>query len=35
MWIFLAVLSFIAGQAYLFYLLTRLDRFLERQANIY
>ncbi len=33
MWIFLAVLTSIAGQAYLFYLLNRLDHFLERQAN--
>ena len=33
MWIFLAVLAFIAGQVYLFYLLNRLDRFLERQAD--
>ncbi len=32
MWIFLAVLAFIAGQVYLFYLLNRLDQFLERQA---
>ena len=28
-WIILAVLSFIPGQAYLFYLLRKLDKFLE------
>ncbi len=33
MWIFLAVLAFIAGQGYLFYLLNRLDRFLERRPD--
>lgn len=33
MWIFLAVLTFIAGQVYVVYLLNRLDRFLERQTN--
>ncbi len=32
MWIFLAVLAFLAGQVYLVYLLNRLDRFLERQT---
>lgn len=33
MWIFLAVLTFVAGQVYVVYLLNRLDRFLERQTN--
>lgn len=33
MWIFLAVLAFIAGQVYLFHLLNRLDRFLDRQTE--
>ncbi len=33
MWIFLAVLAFIAGQIYLVHLLNRLNRFLERQTN--
>ena len=32
-WIILAVLSFIGGQAYLVYLLRKLDKFLERRAN--
>lgn len=32
MWIFLAVLTFIAGQVYVVYLLNKLDRFLERQT---
>ena len=29
-WIILAVLSFVGGQAYLVYLLRKLDKFLER-----
>ena len=32
-WIILAVLSFIVGQVYLFYLLRKLDRFLERRPS--
>ena len=32
-WIVLAVLSFIAGQVYLFYLLRKLDKFLERRPS--
>ena len=32
-WIILAVLSFIGGQAYLFYLLRKLDRFLESRPS--
>ena len=32
-WIILAVLSFIAGQAYLFYLLRKLDKFLEHRSG--
>ena len=32
-WIILAVLSFIGGQAYLVYLLTKLDKFLERRPS--
>ncbi len=33
MWIFLTVLTFLAEQVCLVYLLKRLDRFLERQTN--
>ena len=32
-WIVLAVLSFIGGQVYLFYLLCKLDKFLERRPS--
>ena len=32
-WIVLAVLSFIGGQVYLFYLLGKLDKFLERRPS--
>ena len=32
-WIILAVLSFIAGQVYLLYLLSKLDKFLERRPS--
>ena len=32
-WIILAVLSFIGGQVYAFYLLGKLDKFLERKAD--
>ena len=32
-WIILAVLSFIGGQAYLVYLLRKLDKFLERRPS--
>ena len=32
-WIILAVLSFIGGQAYLVYLLRKLDKFLERRPG--
>jgi len=32
-WIILAVLSFVGGQAYLVYLLRKLDKFLERRPS--
>ena len=32
-WIILAVLSFIGGQVYLFYLLRKLDKYLERRPS--
>lgn len=32
-WIILAVLSFIGGQVYLYYLLRKLDQFLERRPK--
>ena len=32
-WIILAVLSFVAGQVYLVYLLKKLDKFLERRPS--
>ena len=32
-WIILAVLSFIGGQAYLVYLLRKLDKFLKRRPS--
>ena len=32
-WIILAVLTFIGGQAYLFYLLRKLDEFLKRRPS--
>ena len=32
-WIILAVLSFIGGQAYLVYLLRKLDKYLERRSE--
>ena len=32
-WIILTVLSFIGGQAYLVYLLRKLDKFLERRPS--
>ena len=32
-WIILAVLTFIGGQAYLVYLLRKLDNFLERRPS--
>lgn len=32
-WIILAVLSFIGGQAYLFYLLRKLDKYLESRSE--
>ena len=32
-WIILAVLSFIGGQAYLVYLLRKMDKFLERRPS--
>ena len=32
-WIILAMLSFIGGQAYLVYLLRKLDKFLERRPS--
>ena len=32
-WIILAVLSFIGGQAYLFFCLGKLDQFLERRSG--
>ncbi len=32
-WIILAVLSFIGGQAYLVYLLRKLDKFLEHRPS--
>ncbi len=32
-WIILAVLSFIGGQAYLVYLLSKLDKFLKRRPG--
>ena len=32
-WIILAVLSFIGGQVYLFYLLRKLDKFLEHRPD--
>ncbi len=35
MWIFLAVLTFLAGQAYVMFLLNRLDRFMDRKANLF
>ncbi len=33
MWLFLAVLSFLAGQIYLFHVLKRLDKFLAGKTN--
>ena len=32
-WIILAVMSFLGGQAYLFYLLRKLDKYLENRSE--